>query len=220
MRRVYASATVAFLVLIYCTAALADSWPLPEPAKYYSSNKRFYIEVIPRKLESQLKFFDDKVKGVEPAGSPRGLKDNYCKGALYRQTADGKYEKVWESRLSNEVAPVAALVSDDGEHVVTFDNWHAVGFGDNVVAIYGAGGRLIKKLSLEDIFPRDAIIKLPRSVSSIYWRGEPHIDERRRQLVLKVVSQWSGAFKDEPQYKELRLDLGTGELIREERAAE
>jgi hypothetical protein len=39
------------------------------------------------------------------------------------------------------VAPVRALVSNGGEHVVTFDNWHSGGFRDNVVVIYAAMDR-------------------------------------------------------------------------------
>ena len=208
------------IVLTCGLHVLADSWPLPTPQKYYSENKRYYIEVIPRVLESQLKYFEGKVAKREPAGSKPGVKDNYCKGIFYKQNEDGKYERVWESRLSNDVAPVGALVSDGGQYVVTFDNWHSVGYGDDVVAIYGPGGKLIRKMSLMDIFPQNSIVKLPRSVSSIYWGGKHHIDEKKRHLVLKVVSKWSGSFQDEPEYKELRVDLGTGELIREGQAAE
>jgi hypothetical protein len=220
MKKVNLTFLVVAMLLTCGLRVLADSWALPSPQKYYSENKRYYIEVIPRVLESQLKYFEDKVAKKEPAGSKPGVKDNYCRGVLYQQNEDGKYEKVWESRLSNDVAPIAALVSDGGGHVVTFDNWHSVGYGDDVVAIYGAGGKLIRKMSLLDILPQGSIIKLPRSVSSIYWGGKHHIDEQKRQLVLKVVSKWSGSLQDEPEYKELRVDLSTGELIGEEPAAE
>ena len=39
----------------------ADSWRLPRRAKYYSLNKKFLVEVTPHTLESQLKYFEDKV---------------------------------------------------------------------------------------------------------------------------------------------------------------
>lgn len=216
-KRLFAKAAV--LILVSVCPILGDSWPLPQPKKIYSDNKQYYIEIIPRKLESQLKFFDDKSKGVEPAGSPKDLKDNYCKGGFYRRNASGEYEKVWEQRLSNEVSPVAVLVSDRGKYVVTFDNWHSIGYGDNVVVIYGPSGQLIRKMSLTDFMPEKVIMRLPRSTSSVYWGGEHRIDERREQLVLKVVAKTDGSIDDEPEYREERVELRTGELQRERRIA-
>jgi hypothetical protein len=137
MRKVNVTLLSAIAVLACGLRVFADSWPLPEPKKYYSESKQYYIEVVPRKLESQLKYFEDKVAKKEPAGSKPGVKDNYCKGIFYKQNEKGEFEKVWESRLSNDVAPVGALVSNSGEYVVTFDNWHSVGHGNDVVVIYG-----------------------------------------------------------------------------------
>jgi hypothetical protein len=190
----------------------ADSWPLPETQKYYSENKRYYIEVIPRVLESQLKYFEDKVAKKEPAGSKPGVKDNYCRGIFYKQIKDGTYERLWESRLSNDVAPTAALVSESGEYVVTFNNWHSVGFGDNVVVIYGQGGKLVKKMALSDIVAPTA--KFPRSASSIWWGGDHYIDEKNFHLVLKILSKWSFEPDDKPEYIDVKVDLATGELIK------
>jgi hypothetical protein len=212
-------AKAALFIMLSACPILGDSWPLPEPKKIYSDNKQYYIEIIPRKLESQLKFFSDKSKGIEPAGSPKGLKDNYCKGVFYKRNASGEYEKVWEQRLSNEVSPVGVLVSNGGKYVITFDNWHSIGYGDNVVAIYGPSGQLIRKMSLTDVMPLDRIMKLPRSVSSVYWGGEHRIDEQSEQLVLLVISKIGESLDDKPEYKEERVDLSTGEFQREKRIA-
>lgn len=212
MKKVNLTFLIAVAVLTCGLGVLADSWPLPTPQKYYSENKRYYIEVIPRVLESQLKYFEDKVAKKEPAGSKPGVKDNYCRGIFYKQNEDGKYEKVWESRLSNDVAPTVALVSDSGQYVVTFDNWHSVGFGDNVVVIYGHGGKIVKKMGLSEIVPPTA--HLPRSASSIWWGGKHYIDEKNLHLVLRVLSKWSLEPDDKPEYKDIRVDLRTGELIK------
>jgi hypothetical protein len=219
MKKINLTFSVSVAVLS-CVHVLADSWALPTPKKYYSENKQYYFEVIPRVLDSQLKYFEDKVAKREPAGSKPDVVDNYCKGIFYTQDKNGKYEKLWETRLSNDVAPVGALVSDGGEYVVTFDNWHSVGYGDDVVAIYGSGGTQVRKMSLSDIFPQNSAVKLPRSVSSIYWGGKHHIDEKNQQLVLRVVSKWSGSFQDEPEFKEMRVDLRTGQFIRQNQAAD
>ncbi len=50
------------LVLISASPILGDSWPLPEPKKIYSSNKLYYIEIIPRKLESQAEVLHRQVR--------------------------------------------------------------------------------------------------------------------------------------------------------------
>jgi hypothetical protein len=218
MRKVNVTLLSAIAVLACGLRVFADSWALPEPKKYYSESKRYYIEVVPRKLESQLKYFEDKVAKKEPAGSKPGVKDNYCKGIFYKQNEKGEFEKVWESRLSNDVAPVGALVSNSGEYVVTFDNWHSVGHGNDVVVIYGQLGKTIKKMALSDIVPPNT--HLPRSVSSIWWGGKHYIDEKNLHLVLKVVSKWSNSPDDEPEYKDVRVDLTSGELIRASVAAE
>jgi hypothetical protein len=217
MKKVGLWFAVAAALLTCGLRVSADSWALPAPQKYYSQNRRYYVEVIPRVLESQLKYFEDKVAKKEPAGSRPGVANNYCRGVFYRQKEDGTYEKVWESRLSNDVAPVSALVSDGGEYVATFDNWHSVGFGDDVVVIYGPGGKLVKKLALTDLVKTTS--NLPRSVSSIYWGGKHYIDERSRQLVLKVLSRWS-PHEEEGVYKDVRVDLRTGELVKEKVVAD
>ncbi len=111
------------------------------------------------------------------------------------------------------------LVSNGGKYVVTFDNWHSVGYGDNVVAIYGPSGQLIRKMSLTDFMPHVVIMKLRRSTSSVYWAGEHRIDERSEQLVLKVISKTGSSIDDEPEYTEERVDLRTPELQREKRIA-
>jgi len=218
MKKVSLTFSISVAVLTCGLRVFADSWPLPTPQKYYSESKRYYIEVIPRELESQLKYFEDKVAKKEPAGSKPGVKDNYCKGIFYRQNEDGRYEKVWERRLSNDVAPIGALVSDSGEYVITFDNWHSVGYGEDVVVIYGRGGKMVKRMALSDIVPPNA--HLPRSASSIWWGGKHYIDEKNLNLVLKVLSKWSLEPDDKPEYKDVRVDLRTGDLIKENAVAD
>jgi hypothetical protein len=202
------------LILALVLAVFGDSWALPEPKKYFSANKEHYVEVIPKKLESQWEYFQDKVNKKDSHVSKKGDEDNYCKGILYGRAKNGTYQKVWSAPLSNEVAPVSAFVSNDGQYVITFDNWHMVGYGDNVVVIYGKEGKQINKLSLKDIFTDEEIIKLPHSISSIYWGGEHHIDESNGLLVLRVVSRWSGSFNDEPEWKDVKVELRSGKILR------
>lgn len=196
-----------FLLLFgLSTVATADTWRLPEVEKYCSTNKKYCLKVEPKKLESQLAYFKDKVDEKDNAGAVKGLPDNFCKGTFF---AKGK--TVWNVRLDNEVAPVSALISDNGDYVITFDNWHGVGYGDNVVAIYsGKTGTLIKKLGLTDFLTESDIYNLPESTSSIHWHGTHQIDYSKSELILKVVKPG----KDD-QYFDVHVSLQDGAVLDE-----
>jgi len=224
MNRAFLSIGARVLVLLALSgmSCLADSWRLPAREKYCSRNRQFCFEVTPKKLESQLKFFEDKSQGKENAGSPAGLKDNFCKGSLYKVGESKTRHVLWSKRLVNEVAPVSALVSDSGDYVVTFDNWHSVGYGPDVVVIYGPGGKLITQRGLTDFLNRDELIRLDRSVSSIWWAGdEPqhYIEESAHVLVLIVVLGLK--VNDEiffhpgskSETRKIRIVLSTGEIL-------
>ncbi len=179
-------AIVAALSLSIVPApACADSWALPTTTSYVSPGGCARITIVPRALEDQLSYFEDKVEKVEPAGQKAGGADT-AQARLERRAGE-RWETVWEGRIVNEVAPVSAIVRDDGAYAVTFDNWHGVGYGPNVVAIYGEKGRLVRALSLTDLVPEDYVAALPRSVSSMRWRGEPRFSRDSTQVVIPVV---------------------------------
>ncbi len=81
------------------------------------------------------------------------------------------------------MAPTQAFISDDGEAVVTLDNWFGSGYGDDLVAIYNRKGQGAK-YSLEQIVPppkpkradgspeldNDYDGKIIRTTSSRQWR--------------------------------------------------
>ena len=149
----------------FASIANADTWALPKKEKYYSPNKEFYLEVTPKKLESQLKYFRDKVEGRENAGASKEEKDNRAKASFYARRAEGGYSKKWDFSLVNEVSPVSALVSSKGDYVVTFDNWHSVGYGDDVVVIYRSDGVLT--LSGHPLLRHAAV------AAALKWKFEP-----------------------------------------------
>lgn len=196
-----------FLIILGLSFAVkADSWRLPTTEKYCSENKKYCLKVEPKKLESQLSYFQDKVDEKVDAGADKNVKENYCKGTFF---AKGK--KLWKIQLDNEVSPVSALVSNDGNYVITFDNWHGVGYGDNVVAIYnGITGKLIEKLGLSDFLTESDIYNLPAGTSSIQWHGIHQIDYQNQQLILKVVKP----SKNE-KFFDVHIDLTNGAVIDE-----
>ena len=204
--------SLAFALCLFCvtalTAAYADSWPLPETENYLSANGKFRLTVTPRDLDSQLGYFETKVK-EEALPEPLGPK-----GKLETLDKDGQWILVWSRNLVNEVSPVSALVSVDGSRVVTFDNWHSVGHGDDVVVIYNRSGEMVRSLSLNQIVPNFFIDGFSRSVSSISWMdSDPQIAGQ------KLVLGFSAPAEIESQKRKftVRIDLedGTVEPIAE-----
>jgi hypothetical protein len=183
------------LLLLGPLAVQADTWAGPRTGTYDSASRTYRFTTIPP---------GDK-------GNPETDRQKArCFGRLEEKQKDGSYTTVWEKLLSNKVSPVSALVSDGGDYVVTFDNWHSVGRGNNAVVIYGPKGKLVRELGLRDFLTDDELLRLPNSVSSTWW-GEGHVlDEKTRCVVLKV--------KGDGKAKEVRLQLETGKVVEADRA--
>ena len=200
---------VGAVAVVAASPAFADSWIPATRTSYLSPDKAVRLTVVPRDLENQLAYFADKVDGKEPAGQRRGGEPRAL-GILERRSGQ-TWTKVWEVPLVNEVAPVHALVANGGGHIVTFDNWHSVGFGDNVVVIYRSDGSMVRAMKLTDILPEDYVRALPTSVSSMWWGGKHELSRDGRQVVLKVVVPSSRGSIGAPRgYVDVRIDLATG----------
>lgn len=182
--------------------AAADSWLPPRLETYASPDGQYRLTVIPRGLTGPLGYFEDKVDGKEPAGQRPGAPTE-ARGLLERRAGAG-WETVWARPLVNDVSPVRALVSPSGDYVVTFDNWHSTGYGDDVVVIYGPGGTLVRKMALTDFLPQDYVAALPRSVSSMQWAGRHRIDGGVLLLAVALPD-------DDDRFVEVRVDLATGQ---------
>ncbi|MDP1632291.1 MAG: hypothetical protein Q8L66_12820 [Caulobacter sp.] len=199
---------LAFVMVLALGAnapATADSWPPPKVQTYASSNGQYRFTVFPRGITGPLGYFQDKVEGKEPAGQRSGT-PTVARGVLERRVGDG-WQTVWVRPLVNDVSPVEALVSPGGGYVVTFDNWHSMGWGDDVVVIYGRDGTLVRHLGLEDILPKTYVETLPRSVSSIHWRGDGRI--AGSAVFVEVVVPGDDA---DNRYIDVRIDLATGRV--------
>lgn len=184
----YSRSKLLFALLAFvATPCRADQWLPPQPQTYQSRDKTFRLQVRPRELTSALAYFSDKVKKREPAGGAKGQQQSRATATIEHVGADGVWTAVWSGPLTNEVAPVAALIADGGRYVVTFDNWHSMGYGPNVVAIHDGHGRLIRALALNDIVSEDYIFALGHSVSSIHWRGDPHLGPDDTVMIPIVV---------------------------------
>ena len=127
--------------------ARADSWSNPHELTAPSANGQFMARTQP-------------ASATQPASLRVSRKD----GA-----------PLWQAQLTNKVSPVEVMITDDGEGVITFDNWGQVGYGDDVLAFYGRKGQLTR-YSLEQILGVEKVAlddpSVSLSVSSRWWR--PH----------------------------------------------
>ena len=168
--------------------ASADSWLAPAEEDYYAANDAYYLHVVP------------------------GDGAAHARGTLVHVLIGGGEEEAWSRDLENAVAPVTVLVAADGRYVVTSDDWGGVGYGPNVVVIYGPGGELVRKFKLEDLLTGEELAAVPLTVSSRWWRGDNELDEAAGAVVLKVIA---GGVTEEgkARTRDLRVALATGEVL-------
>lgn len=207
-----ARAVIAFASLIVVSLNLrADSWAPPQVETYLSADKRFRFTATPRDLAGPLRYFEGKQRGDDKPGQATGSKAIAPRGLLEQSIGNGRWKIVWQRDLVNDVAPVSALVSNSGAYVVTFDNWHFMGFGDDAIVIYGPQGGLIRALGLDDILPDYYVKALPRSVSSLHWSGDHTIDQPTGVVMLKIVVPTDRQNPaDTETYIDVGIDLATG----------
>lgn len=204
---------VLLVLMLGSASAGADSWAPPRTEITLSPNEQSRVTVVPRPLSGALAYFGDKVQGAEPAGQPEGEEQSSPIARVEQLDASGKWRRVWQMPLVNDVGPTSVLLTNDASFLVTFDNWHSAGFGDDVVAIYDHRGKLVRKLALEQILPPAYVHHLPRSVSSRWWGGDDHaLVDSDRLVELRIVppgDSMSGGSK----YVSVRIRLADGVVM-------
>lgn len=139
---------IAVCLVLFINSVRADSWGPPTEFDTPSANRKFVAHVVPGK------------KDLKPL-------------LIVSTLTKGKTNETWRTQLGNRVSPTQVYLSDDGESVVTLDNYFGVGYGDDVVAIYNRQGRL-RAYSLEQIAP----LPKPKPDSS-GWLSARHAYEGR-----------------------------------------
>lgn len=136
------------LILLFSKMALADSWSPPTELGAMSENTQYVLRVVPAEVNSN----------KAPIAS------------LFEFDGVGYVERL-SFTLVNDISPVHVRVTDSGG-IFTFDNWHEVGIGKHVVAIYSVTGELRASYTLKELFSKDDYIRVGenRTVSSIWWR--------------------------------------------------
>jgi len=175
------AALLLTLALLGGGIAAADSWPGPRVFTEFSESGRYFVRFLPGESLGDTFGF---------AGARTG---RYATALLYSLQPDRSYQLKHEITLVNPVLPVKALVSDEGS-VITFDNWHNIGYG-KVVAIYAPTGRLVRAWELTDLHSKAKVESIQHSVSSRYWRCAPtHFVEPKEQKSVYVAEALGGSF--------------------------
>lgn len=80
---------------------------------------------------------------------------------------------------------MSALVADDGNSIITIDNWGSLGYGDNVMVIYNGEGEIEDQYRLGEFSPFP-IESYQISVTSIWWNcGSSYIDNDNVKICFK-----------------------------------
>jgi hypothetical protein len=193
---------LALASLLGVLEARADTWAPPEVRTIQSAHWSARATITPAIT------FEVRHRPRRDSASVR----------VERHMGHGQWREVWAGPLLNSTAPVDALVSDDGATLVTFDNHHSMGSGDDVVVIYDATGRVVRKRSLEQLLPAAWIEAIPHSVSSIWWRGDKSaIVEDGRTLLIDVVAPGQDHTEHPPRTVPLLVRLADGALLHAQR---
>lgn len=176
-------AFAALSVAIVPSIARADSWAPPSTQTEVSADGQYRFTVTPSPINSALDYFREEMEAVDEGAE---IERTPPMGLLERRQAGGSWVPVWVAPLVNVVAPASFLVSNTGR-VVSFDNWHSVGHGENVIAIYDPAGSLVRAMPLTALLPQDYIDALPHTVSSLRWRESSAFDETGGRLILGIL---------------------------------
>lgn len=209
------TAAMALLLPVLATVpAAADTWAPPKTTTYASADGTWRLVVEPRPVVNPLVYFEDKVAGKANAGAAAGETRTRATGRM--QQRNGEWHVSWEKPLVNEVAPVEVVVSNQGA-TAAFDNWHSMGHGSSAIATYGSDGSLIRRMALSDFLPETYVAALPRSVSSISWRGAPRFSDSQQELIVPVVVPEAGhpgtGIFEKATYVDVRFRLSDGQRV-------
>jgi hypothetical protein len=152
----------ALVVLALATAACsthADDWAAPRTMNVFSKSGHYFARIVPGNSIGDTFGFAGEKKG------------KFAIAELFARQPDRSYRLVADVALLNPVAPVDALVSDNG-YLVTFDNWHNLGYG-KVAAVYGPDGKLVRAYELAELYGAKRLAQIPHSMSSRHWRCAP-----------------------------------------------
>jgi hypothetical protein len=163
------------IVASFATLAVADSWVAPKSSGVASPNGELLVRVVPGNSMGEAQGFGETPKG------------EHAHALYYRLEGKEKFALFQEVTLENPIAPFSYVVTNQGS-LVTFDNWANVGYGKAIV-IYTPTGIVRKSYTLQDLYNSSELEKVPKSVSSHWWRCSraPVLDGYSNNVVFNDV---------------------------------
>lgn len=165
----------------------SDIWEMPTVERYYSENGKFMLKVLPTVYPDKYWDWQRAKPNKKKKYTTKDTTIVLCHAILFHIENTDTIE-IWNKRLINKIAPVTAIVSNDGKSIVTFDNWGSMGYGLDVMVTYDENGGLVKRYQLEDFSPFP-INEYMMSISSIWWNcGAKYINYQTVEICF--LDEW------------------------------
>jgi hypothetical protein len=162
------------------TQLSADSWPGARPQAFASANGTHIFRTRPPQLANW---------------------SGHAQGAVVTLGDGGRETVMWSRELVN--IPVRAFITDDGQHVVTFDTWAKLGYEHSLV-IYGARGAVVADYALESLLSAGDIARsVVHTATTRRWLQDASISFDDRGQAIVIALQWG---------KVIRVALSTGQI--------
>ena len=172
---------LTIVILLHFSYSNADTWLPPKTKDYYSTDSSYFVRIVPRCVPEKYWKWVEASPKKKKRFSPQDTTVVPCHTMMFKRTKQGD-SLIWKEKLINQIAPVSAIVSNDGQYLITFDNWHSLGYGIDVMVIYDKDGMMLKRHKLEDISPFP-INTYTMSISSIWWNcGHQMIDSEKIEI--------------------------------------
>lgn len=166
--------SIAVLLLALAIPCRADDWRGAQPFELRSPNGVYTIRVQPG--SGAIHFREVPAQRRENA----------------KATLSKEGEPPLTFLLLNPRSPVSGELLDDGTFL-TFDNWYEAGYGA-VLACYSPDGSVRWSHELEDLLSKERIWRVPRSISSRWWRSHPpewEVKEDEAGTLFGFVTLWN-----------------------------
>jgi hypothetical protein len=112
------------------------------------------------------------------SGSPEesGKKRVECVATLTKwDSKEQSYKFLRRLALRNPIRPRTAVITNDGQFLVTFDDYCEMGRTPNTVVIYDLQRGTSHPHALADFLPASYRKTLEESISNTLWRGDPDV---------------------------------------------
>lgn len=107
------------------------------------------------------------------------------------ETEELGYRFLRRIALRNPRILLTAIITNNAQFLVTFDDWCSQGTTENAVVVYDLERGTARAHALEEFLPAPHREALGRSISNVSWRGEPHTIGSKQMMIYVPVPSGS-----------------------------